>query len=109
MFLRDRSGIRDFQSRAEEQQFKADLNNQFTDRFLKEQKHEADNRKTRFDARAPLVELQKAVLALNDRIDNVSTDSTTIAKSANTTNVTIPETTDAKCRGTMSTDLLTKR
>ena len=84
-----------FKAAAEEQQFKADLNNQFTDRFLKEQKYEADAiAKQAFDARAPLVELQKAVLALNDRIDNVSTDSTTIAKSANTTNVTIPETTE---------------
>jgi len=84
-----------FKAAAEEQQFKADLNNQFTDRFLKEQKFEADAiAKQAFDARAPLVELQKAVLALNGRIDNVSTESTLISKSADTTSVTIPETTE---------------
>lgn len=84
-----------FKAAAEEQQFKSDLNNQFTDRFLKEQKYEADSlAKQQFDARAPLVELQKAVLALNGRIDNVSTESTLISKSADTTSVTIPETTE---------------
>jgi len=84
-----------YKAAAMEQQFKADLNNNFTDRFLKEQKQEADAiAKQDFDARAPLVELQKAVLALNDRIDNVSSTATTIAKSANSATVTIPETTE---------------
>ena len=60
-------------------------NNHFTERFLKEQKAEADAlAKSEFDARAPMVELQKAVLALNERIDNVSSGSSTIAKSAAT-------------------------
>tara|TARA_R100000406_G_scaffold23452_1_gene14864 strand:- start:7035 stop:8474 length:1440 start_codon:yes stop_codon:yes gene_type:complete len=82
-----------YKAAAMEQQFKADLNNNFTERFLKEQKQEADAiAKNEFDARAPLVELQKAVLALNDRIDNVSSTATTIAKSANSATVTIPET-----------------
>ena len=82
-----------FKAAATEQQFKADLNNHFTDRFLKEQKAEADAiAKHDFDAREPLVELQKAVLALNERIDNVSAGGSTIAKSANTATVTIPET-----------------
>ena len=82
-----------YKAAALEQQFKADLNNNFTERFLKEQKQEADAlAKQDFDARAPLVELQKAVLALNDRIDNVSSTATTIAKSANSATVTIPET-----------------
>jgi len=82
-----------YKAAAMEQQFKADLNNNFTERFLKEQKQEADAvAKQDFDARAPLVELQKAVLALNDRIDNVSSTATTIAKSANSATVTIPET-----------------
>jgi hypothetical protein len=40
-----------------------------------------------------LVELQKAVLALNDRIDNVSsTGGSMLAKSASTATVTIPNT-----------------
>jgi|9_EtaG_2_1085328.scaffolds.fasta_scaffold02465_2 HK97 family phage prohead protease len=82
-----------FKAAAEEQNFKADLNNHFTDRFLKESKAEADAiAKQNFDSRAPLVELQKAVLALNDRIDNVSSSSETIAKSAGRATVTIPET-----------------
>ena len=78
-----------------EQQFKADLNNNFTERFLKEQKQEADEiAKQEFDARAPMVELQKAVIALNERIDNVSSGGSMIAKSANSATVTIPETAD---------------
>ena len=84
-----------YKAAAMEQQFKADLNNNFTQRFLKEQKAEADAvAKQDFDARAPMVELQKAVLALNERIDNVSSSSSMIAKSANSATVTIPETAD---------------
>lgn len=84
-----------YKAAAQEQQFKADLNNHFTERFLKEQKTEADAvAKADFDARGPMVELQKAVLALNERIDNVSSGSSTIAKSANLATVTIPETAD---------------
>lgn len=82
-----------FKAAAEEQNFKADLNNHFTERFLKEQKAEADAiAKSNYDPRAPLVELQKAVLALNDRIDNVSSGSSVISKSANTASVSIPNT-----------------
>ena len=84
-----------YKAAAMEQQFKADLNNNFTERFLKEQKAEADAiAKQEFDARAPMVELQKAVIALNERIDNVSSGSSMIAKSANSATVTIPETAD---------------
>ena len=83
-----------FKAAATEQQFKSDLNSHFTNRFIKEQKAEADAvAKADFDARAPMVELQKAVLALNDRIDNVSSaGGSMIAKSASTANVTIPDT-----------------
>ena len=82
-----------FKAAATEQNFKSDLNNHFTDRFLKEQKAEADAvAKANFDSRGPMVELQKAVLALNERIDNVSSTSETIAKSADRATVSIPET-----------------
>lgn len=83
-----------FKAAATEQQFKSDLNSHFTDRFVKEQKAEADAvAKADFDARGPMVELQKAVLALNERIDNVSSaGGSMIAKSASTANVTIPDT-----------------
>lgn len=92
-----------FKAAATEQQFKSDLNNHFTDRFLKEQKAEADAiAKADFDARAPMVELQKAVLALNDRINNIGSEtSTMIAKSAGRATVTIPETAEL---ATMSWD-----
>ncbi len=85
-----------FKAAATEQQFKSDLNNNFTDRFLKEQKAEADAvAKHDFDARAPMVELQKAVLALNERIDTVSSGSSVISKSDTAmATVTIPETAD---------------
>jgi len=84
-----------YKAAAMEQQFKADLNNNFTERFLKEQKQEADAiAKQEFDARGPMVELQKAVIALNERIDNVSSGGSMIAKSANSATVTIPETAD---------------
>jgi hypothetical protein len=83
-----------FKAAATEQNFKSDLNSHFTERFIKEQKADADSiAKSNFDSRAPLVELQKAVLALNDRIDNVSsTGGSMISKSASTATVTIPET-----------------
>ena len=82
-----------FKAAALEQKFKADLNGEFTNRFLKEEKHEADTvAKANFDSRGPMVELQKAVIALNQRIDNVATTSSTIAKSAGQATVTIPET-----------------
>ena len=91
-----------YKAAATEQQFKADLNNHFTERFLKEQKAEADAlAKSEFDARQPMVELQKAVLALNERIDNVASGSSTIAKSAATASVTIPDTAEL---GNMSWD-----
>ncbi|MAK81403.1 hypothetical protein, partial [Phenylobacterium sp.] len=91
-----------YKAAAQEQQFKADLNNHFTERFLKEQKAEADAlAKSEFDAREPMVELQKAVLALNERIDNISSGSSTIAKSAATASVTIPDTAEI---GNMSWD-----
>ena len=48
-----------FKAAAEEQQFKADLNNHFTERFLKEQKAEVMSRQVEFDAREPMVELQR--------------------------------------------------
>ena len=85
-----------FKAAATEQSFKSNLNEKFTSRFLKEQRTEADTlAKGRFDARQPMVELQKAVLALNARIDGVSSSTAeTIAKSADIATVTIPDTAD---------------
>ena len=83
-----------YKAAAMEQQFKTDLGNEFSMRFQKEISAEADAAaKSSFDARGPLEDLQKAVLALSDRISNVSVESgETIAKSESAPSVEIPET-----------------
>ena len=83
-----------YKAAAMEQQFKTDLGNEFSMRFQKEITAEADAAaKTSFDARGPLEDLQKAVLALSDRISNVSVESgEMIAKSERAPSVEIPET-----------------
>jgi len=85
-----------YKAAALEQQFKTDLGNEFSMRLQKEISAEANEAKrSTFDARAPLEDLQKAVLALSDRIENISTEpSETFAKSASSSTVTIPETTE---------------
>tara|TARA_R100000329_G_scaffold151384_1_gene147273 strand:+ start:952 stop:2373 length:1422 start_codon:yes stop_codon:yes gene_type:complete len=83
-----------YKAAALEQQFKTDLGNEFSMRFQKELSAEADAAaKSDFDARGPLEDLQKAVLALSDRISNVSAEGgETIAKSEAAPAVQIPET-----------------
>jgi HK97 family phage prohead protease len=79
-----------------EQQFKGSLGDYFADRLSKEQRI-AKNEKARakFDSRKPLLELQKAVVALDDRISRVSSGSgETLTKSVSSTSVTIPDTTE---------------
>ena len=83
-----------YKAAALEQQFKTDLGNEFSMRFQKELSAEADAAaKSEFDARGPLEDLQKAVLALGDRISNISAEGgETIAKSEAAPAVQIPET-----------------
>lgn len=79
-----------------EQQFKGSLGDYFADRLSKEQRI-AKNEKARakFDSRKPLLELQKAVVALDERISRVSSGGgETLTKSASTTSITIPDTTE---------------
>ena len=85
-----------YKAAALEQQFKTDLGNEFSMRLQKEiNAEENEAKRSTFDARAPLEDLQKAVLALSDRIENISTEpSETFAKSASSSTVTIPETTE---------------
>lgn len=85
-----------YKAAALEQQFKTDLGNEFSIRLQKElDENRVESERARFDARGPLEDLQKAVLALGDRIENLAThDSEPIQKSAETTNVVIPETTE---------------
>ena len=81
-----------------EEQFKAELGSNFAHRFegemMAKQNEEA---RTEFDSRGPLVDLQKAVIALNERIDNLSSGSgETITKSAggSRTLVEVPSSSD---------------
>lgn len=79
-----------------EKQLKGTLSEVFADRLAKEQRDEAHSRQAQaFDARAPLANIEKAVAALSDRIDNLGSGSagTSIQKSA-VSNIEIPSTVD---------------
>ena len=63
-----------YKAAAIEQHFKTNLGNEFSMRLQKEiSEVENENARAGFDARGPLEDLQKAVLNLADRIENVST------------------------------------
>jgi len=84
-----------YKAAALEQQFRGDLEGHFASRFANEQavaKSEAE--KAEFDAREPISEVMKAIENLSERIDNLTTEGTTIAKADLSTNVTIPSTQD---------------
>jgi HK97 family phage prohead protease len=79
-----------------EQEFKGELGGAFDERYTSEstQKSNEDARQS-FDSRAPLENIQKAVLALNERIDNLSSGSgETITKSATRALVEVPSSDD---------------
>jgi HK97 family phage prohead protease len=78
-----------------EQNFRNNLEANFSQRLAKEldfEKQEAE--RSTFDARGPLEEVLKSIGDLSERIDNLSTESHTIAKSASSANVEIPSTQD---------------
>ena len=85
-----------YKAAAQEQNFRGSLEQQFATRYENEvqaaiQKQEQQQ----FDARGPLAEISKAIEALGERIDNISTESTTmIAKAQGQSTVTIPSTED---------------
>jgi len=83
-----------YKAAAMEQQFKTDLGNEFSMRFQKELSDvEHAAAKADFDARGPLADLQKAVLSLADRIENIPASSgETITKSASVSMMSVPET-----------------
>ena len=85
-----------YKAAALEQQFKSDLGNNFSMRLQKEiQYNDNETERSSFDARGPLVDLQKAVLALGDRIEDLSTESgESFQKSEGSASVNIPETTE---------------
>ena len=84
-----------YKAAAMEQQFRGNLEGHFASRFNEEQavaKSQAE--KAQFDAREPISEVMKALEGLSERIDNLTTEGTTIAKSVSSNNVTIPSTQD---------------
>lgn len=84
-----------YKAAATEQQFKGSLGNYFAERLAAEQTIAKNEKaKAEFDARKPLLELQKAVVALDQRISNVSTAGETFAKSADSTSIRVPDTTE---------------
>ncbi len=85
-----------YKAAALEQQFKTDLGNEFSMRLQKEIEAESnDKAKSEFDARGPLEDLQKAVLNLADRIENIGTPGEDFQKSDDQKpSVTIPDTTE---------------
>ena len=65
-----------YKAAAKEQHFKTDLGNYFETRLQKEMSNEANEAaRQNFDSRAPLADLQKAVLSLSERIDGLNSGS----------------------------------
>ena len=84
-----------YKAAALEQQFRGSLEGEFSSRFAKEQEIAKSNaEKAQFDARQPISEVMKALEGLTERIDNLTTEGTTIAKADTSTNVNIPSTQD---------------
>ena len=85
-----------YKAAAQEQNFRGTLEQQFATRYENEvQQAIQKQEQQQFDARGPLAEISKAIEALGERIDNISTESTTmIAKAQGQSTVTIPSTED---------------
>lgn len=84
-----------YKASASRQEFFGNLENSFQNRLVKENtiaKQRAD--KSNFDARTPIAEVLKSIESLTERIDNISTESVTFAKSAGTSTVEVPSTQD---------------
>ena len=84
-----------FKAAKQEEEFRKSLESNFESRFAQETAEEISKAQAQnFDARAPLDEVMKALGALNERIDNLSSGAgETIAKSAAPT-VEVPSTQD---------------
>ena len=84
-----------YKAAAMEQGFRGNLENNFSNRLSEEMsvaKHLAE--KADFDARAPLSEVMKSINSLSERIDNMGIEGTSIQKSAQASNVSVPSTQD---------------
>ena len=86
-----------FKAAKQEEELRKALEGNFEQRYSHERTVEVEKAQAQaFDARGPLDEVMKALGALNDRIDNLSTDGgTVLAKSADAApTVAVPETAD---------------
>lgn len=86
-----------YKAAAEEQQFRNELEGYFSNRFTEEQTIAKSNaEKAAFDAREPLAQVLKSIENLEERINNLTTEGTVIAKSADSglTNINVPTTHD---------------
>ena len=92
-----------FKAAKEEEQLRKALESNFEHRFAQEQQAEISKAQAQaFDARGPLNEIMKSIEALSERIDNIGTESTTLAKSdSGYTAVEVPSTQEL---GSMSWD-----
>ena len=92
-----------FKAAKEEEQLRKALESNFEHRFAEEQQAEISKAQAQaFDARGPLNEIMKSIEALSERIDNIGTESTTLAKSdSGYTAVEVPSTQEL---GSMSWD-----
>jgi hypothetical protein len=93
-----------------EQHFRNNLESQFAGRFNNEMEvAKAQQEKAQFDARAPLADIVKSIEALSERIDNISTGSTTIQKSAPVSTIDVPSTEDLSNMGWDEVHALARR
>jgi HK97 family phage prohead protease len=99
-----------YKAAAMEQHFRNNLESQFAGRFNKEMEvAKAQEEKAQFDARAPLADIVKSIEALSERIDNISTGSTTIQKSAPVSTIDVPSTEDLSNMGWDEVHALARR
>ena len=84
-----------YKAAAIEQRFKSDLGNEFSFRLNKELETDRNHHaRSSFDARGPLEDLQKAVVNLAGRSEDIGTPGEDFQKSVGSNSVTIPETTE---------------
>ena len=87
-----------YKAAAMEQEFRGSLETQFASRFATERTEEITKAEAaEYDARGPLDEITKAISALSERIDTITTPAAvgeTIEKSEDTTSVVVPSTED---------------
>ena len=83
-----------FKAAKQEEELRKGMEVNFESRYAQERSAEIEKAAAQsFDARGPLDEIMKSLSALNERIDNIGSESTTIAKSASPA-IEVPSTAD---------------